>query len=145
MVRDGGFRVSTQVLQLQLLFERLCGRGLANGKNPIGIIMPCHRVIGSTGNLTGYGLDRERTLPAFGRVRPGLNRRPVSTHASFIVRRFTCSHTGPAAEVPQRGRCGQFVFLGMLPAKFTWYLPSMVPVPSSPMLKTRADSQGLVP
>ncbi|MEU7859777.1 methylated-DNA--[protein]-cysteine S-methyltransferase [Nonomuraea sp. NPDC049141] len=29
--------------------------GLANGKNPIGIIVPCHRVIGSTGNLTGYG------------------------------------------------------------------------------------------
>lgn len=29
--------------------------GLANGKNPISIIVPCHRVIGSTGNLTGYG------------------------------------------------------------------------------------------
>ncbi|MCG5214738.1 methylated-DNA--[protein]-cysteine S-methyltransferase [Streptosporangium sp. KLBMP 9127] len=29
--------------------------GLANGKNPIGIIVPCHRVVGSTGNLTGYG------------------------------------------------------------------------------------------
>jgi methylated-DNA-[protein]-cysteine S-methyltransferase len=29
--------------------------GLANGKNPIGIIVPCHRIIGSTGNLTGYG------------------------------------------------------------------------------------------
>ncbi|MCW2888683.1 MAG: methylated-DNA-[protein]-cysteine S-methyltransferase [Streptosporangiaceae bacterium] len=29
--------------------------GLANGKNPIGIIVPCHRVVGSTGDLTGYG------------------------------------------------------------------------------------------
>ncbi|WP_433516989.1 methylated-DNA--[protein]-cysteine S-methyltransferase [Nonomuraea sp. CA-143628] len=29
--------------------------GLANGKNPIGIIVPCHRVVGSTGSLTGYG------------------------------------------------------------------------------------------
>ncbi|HUR01881.1 MAG TPA: methylated-DNA--[protein]-cysteine S-methyltransferase [Nonomuraea sp.] len=29
--------------------------GLANGKNPIGIIVPCHRVVGSTGHLTGYG------------------------------------------------------------------------------------------
>ena len=29
--------------------------GLANGKNPIGIIVPCHRVVGSTGRLTGYG------------------------------------------------------------------------------------------
>jgi methylated-DNA-[protein]-cysteine S-methyltransferase len=29
--------------------------GLANGSNPIAIIMPCHRVIGSNGKLTGYG------------------------------------------------------------------------------------------
>ncbi|MEV6862114.1 methylated-DNA--[protein]-cysteine S-methyltransferase [Streptosporangium subroseum] len=29
--------------------------GLANGKNPIGVIVPCHRVVGSTGGLTGYG------------------------------------------------------------------------------------------
>lgn len=38
--------------------------GLANGKNPIGIVIPCHRVVGSTGNLTGYdgGLDRKRAL-----------------------------------------------------------------------------------
>jgi methylated-DNA-[protein]-cysteine S-methyltransferase len=41
--------------------------GLANGKNPIGIIVPCHRVVGSTGDLTGYGggLDRKRELLAF--------------------------------------------------------------------------------
>ena len=30
--------------------------GMANGKNPIPIIIPCHRVIGSNGNLTGYAL-----------------------------------------------------------------------------------------
>jgi methylated-DNA-[protein]-cysteine S-methyltransferase len=29
--------------------------GAANGRNPIAIIVPCHRVIGSTGQLTGYG------------------------------------------------------------------------------------------
>ena len=29
--------------------------GLANGRNPISILIPCHRVIGSTGTLTGYG------------------------------------------------------------------------------------------
>ncbi|PRZ42216.1 methylated-DNA-[protein]-cysteine S-methyltransferase [Antricoccus suffuscus] len=36
----------------------------ANGKNPIGIIVPCHRVIGSDGSLTGYagGLERKRFL-----------------------------------------------------------------------------------
>ena len=38
--------------------------GLANGHNPIGIIVPCHRVIGANGSLTRYGggLDRERAL-----------------------------------------------------------------------------------
>lgn len=38
--------------------------GLANGHNPIGIIVPCHRVIGANGSLTGYGggLDRKRML-----------------------------------------------------------------------------------
>ncbi|WP_329168479.1 methylated-DNA--[protein]-cysteine S-methyltransferase [Streptomyces sp. NBC_01267] len=43
--------------------------GLANGKNPVGIIVPCHRVIGSTGSLTGYGggLDRKQRLLAFER------------------------------------------------------------------------------
>jgi methylated-DNA-[protein]-cysteine S-methyltransferase len=43
--------------------------GLANGRNPIGIIVPCHRVIGSSGDLTGYGggLDRKRHLLAFER------------------------------------------------------------------------------
>ena len=29
--------------------------GLANGRNPISIIVPCHRVIGADGSLTGYG------------------------------------------------------------------------------------------
>ena len=38
--------------------------GLANGRNPIAIIVPCHRVIGSDGSLTGYGggLERKRHL-----------------------------------------------------------------------------------
>lgn len=41
--------------------------GLANGRNPIGIIVPCHRVVGAGGALTGYGggLDRKRRLLAF--------------------------------------------------------------------------------
>lgn len=34
--------------------------GLANGANPIGIVVPCHRVIGSDGSLTGYGGGIER-------------------------------------------------------------------------------------
>jgi methylated-DNA-[protein]-cysteine S-methyltransferase len=38
--------------------------GLANGQNPVAIIVPCHRVIGADGSLTGYGggLDAKRVL-----------------------------------------------------------------------------------
>lgn len=40
--------------------------GLANGRNPISIVVPCHRVIGANGSLTGYGggLERKRWLLA---------------------------------------------------------------------------------
>ncbi|KRV49184.1 cysteine methyltransferase [Wenjunlia vitaminophila] len=49
--------------------------GLANGKNPISVIVPCHRVVGADGSLTGYGgglarkralLEHEGALPAAG-------------------------------------------------------------------------------
>lgn len=49
----------------------LCGKpkavraiGTANGRNPVSIIVPCHRVIGKNGSLTGYGggIDRKRFL-----------------------------------------------------------------------------------
>jgi len=52
---------------------RRCGRpdavraaGAATGRNPITVIIPCHRIMGSGGALTGYagGLDRKRTLLA---------------------------------------------------------------------------------
>jgi O-6-methylguanine DNA methyltransferase len=38
--------------------------GLANGRNPISVMLPCHRVIGAAGDLTGYGggLARKRWL-----------------------------------------------------------------------------------
>lgn len=41
--------------------------GLANGRNPVGIIVPCHRVVGANGSLTGYGggLDRKQRLLDF--------------------------------------------------------------------------------
>jgi methylated-DNA-[protein]-cysteine S-methyltransferase len=48
--------------------------GLANGKNPIGVIVPCHRVIGAGGGLTGYGggLARKQALLDHERAtRPG--------------------------------------------------------------------------
>ncbi len=41
--------------------------GLSNGRNPISIIVPCHRVIGASGSLTGYGggLERKQFLLGF--------------------------------------------------------------------------------
>ncbi|MCP3061020.1 methylated-DNA--[protein]-cysteine S-methyltransferase [Myxococcus sp. K38C18041901] len=38
--------------------------GLANGANPVGIVVPCHRVVGANGSLTGYGggIQRKRWL-----------------------------------------------------------------------------------
>jgi methylated-DNA-[protein]-cysteine S-methyltransferase len=40
--------------------------GAANGRNPLAVIVPCHRVIGAAGALTGYGggLERKRLLLA---------------------------------------------------------------------------------
>lgn len=48
--------------------------GMANGRNPISIIVPCHRVVGADGSLTGYGggLDAKRWLLAHERERVGL-------------------------------------------------------------------------
>jgi methylated-DNA-[protein]-cysteine S-methyltransferase len=49
--------------------------GLANGHNPISIIVPCHRVIGAGGSLTGYGggLERKRTLLELEKRRNSVN------------------------------------------------------------------------
>ena len=49
--------------------------GAANGRNPIPIIVPCHRVIGSDGSLTGFGggLDRKRWLLRHEGAQPELN------------------------------------------------------------------------
>lgn len=55
---------------------RRCGAravGAANGKNPISIILPCHRVVGSSGSLTGYagGIKRKLWLLQHERVDVG--------------------------------------------------------------------------
>jgi methylated-DNA-[protein]-cysteine S-methyltransferase len=49
--------------------------GLANGHNPIAIVVPCHRVIGANGSLTGYGggLDRKRALLALEKKHASVN------------------------------------------------------------------------
>jgi methylated-DNA-[protein]-cysteine S-methyltransferase len=59
--------------------------GGANGKNPISIIIPCHRVIGSNGSLTGYGggIERKRFL--------------LDLEASFLNSRIQMSCSGRVA------------------------------------------------
>jgi methylated-DNA-[protein]-cysteine S-methyltransferase len=48
--------------------------GLANGQNPISIVVPCHRVIGANGSLTGYGggIEAKRWLLSHEAARAGL-------------------------------------------------------------------------
>jgi methylated-DNA-[protein]-cysteine S-methyltransferase len=48
--------------------------GAANGANPVAVVLPCHRIIGSDGSLTGYGggLDRKRWLLSHEGVNLGL-------------------------------------------------------------------------
>jgi methylated-DNA-[protein]-cysteine S-methyltransferase len=54
--------------------------GLANGANPIAVVVPCHRVIGTDGSLTGYGggLERKRWLLAHEGVKGLLGNEPAS-------------------------------------------------------------------
>ncbi len=58
--------------------------GLANGANPIGVVVPCHRVIGADGTLTGYGggLGRKRWLLAH-------EARAGRAQGEFAVRAFS--------------------------------------------------------
>jgi methylated-DNA-[protein]-cysteine S-methyltransferase len=63
--------------------------GLANGHNPIGIIVPCHRIIGANGGLTGYGggIERKRWLLAHEarwsyELAPAVSTAPASSRAS---------------------------------------------------------------
>lgn len=61
-----GETVSYGAIALRLGMTPAASRavGLANGRNPIPIVIPCHRVIGANGSLTGYagGLERKQVL-----------------------------------------------------------------------------------
>jgi methylated-DNA-[protein]-cysteine S-methyltransferase len=61
--------------------------GLANGRNPIGIVVPCHRVIGADGSLTGYGggLPNKRwLLDHEARVRTPIEALPLFSGAALV-------------------------------------------------------------
>ena len=53
--QHGQTRSYTQIAQAVGSPKALRAVGAANGANPVAIIVPCHRVIGSNGTLTGYG------------------------------------------------------------------------------------------
>ena len=61
--------------------------GLANGANPIGVVVPCHRVVGSNGRLTGYagGLSRKRWLLAHEGVQFADEQRIAATRGERAV------------------------------------------------------------
>lgn len=68
--------------------------GAANGRNPVALVVPCHRVVGSTGAITGYagGLDRKRWLLDHERATSGTTLFPLDTRDASDM-----SLTGPPA------------------------------------------------
>ena len=61
--------------------------GLANGANPLPIVVPCHRVIGADGSLTGFGggLDIKRKLLALERTAAGPNRERAAPQLDLLA------------------------------------------------------------
>ncbi|HEX7969042.1 MAG TPA: methylated-DNA--[protein]-cysteine S-methyltransferase [Stellaceae bacterium] len=79
--------------------------GLANGANPVGIVVPCHRVVGSDGAMTGYGggIERKRWLLAHERAaHPPCASADTSTDAGPVAGRHGRG-AGPS-DPPEVGR-----------------------------------------
>jgi len=67
--------------------------GLANGSNPIGIVVPCHRVIGANNSLTGYGGGMER-------------KQWLLEHEGAAVARGRSQSPLPGVDFSTQSRCG---------------------------------------
>lgn len=65
-IPPGQTRTYAQIAQAAGSPRAVRATGMANGQNPIALIVPCHRVIGANGTLTGYagGVERKRWLLA---------------------------------------------------------------------------------
>jgi methylated-DNA-[protein]-cysteine S-methyltransferase len=59
--------------------------GAANGKNPIAIITPCHRVIGASGMLTGFGLEAKAGLLSLGARKDSSTPRRGHVNSNSII------------------------------------------------------------
>ena len=60
--------------------------GLANGSNPVGVVVPCHRVIGTNGSLTGYGggIERKSWLLKHETSAPAMKRNKLYSETRFM-------------------------------------------------------------
>lgn len=91
--------------------------GAANGDNPLPLIVPCHRIVGAVGDLTGYGgglplkqrlLALEGAMPADGEGWPAWAARQQASQPSFLIGprstrifcRPTCRYTRGISRVP---------------------------------------------
>jgi methylated-DNA-[protein]-cysteine S-methyltransferase len=74
--------------------------GLANGSNPVGVIVPCHRVIGSNGSLTGYGGGMERKRWLLEHERPGAH--PSRSYSRYARTAFRTPLPGVPPPIARR-------------------------------------------
>ncbi|MBM3368533.1 MAG: methylated-DNA--[protein]-cysteine S-methyltransferase [Betaproteobacteria bacterium] len=75
--------------------------GAATGRNPIGVVVPCHRIMGSDGSLTGYAGGWRRSAPCSNwRVRWASNRRSESPRRRRAERGSACEGRYLRASAP---------------------------------------------
>jgi methylated-DNA-[protein]-cysteine S-methyltransferase len=79
--------------------------GMANGANPVGIVVPCHRVIGANASLTGYGggIERKRWLleheGAARRVGAPYGKRPLRQYRDFYLKKLDAQEEKPVERI----------------------------------------------
>lgn len=87
--------------------------GLANGSNPVAVVVPCHRVIGSDGSLTGYGggIERKHWLLEHEKRDAAGTPRHGSPRSSDIARHSSMKHRGAPPFPRSLRQGGDFDFL----------------------------------
>jgi len=105
--------------------------GMANNRNPISIIIPCHRVIGASGKLVGYAggvdikeklLGFEKLIYTFNRLKESYNIKSSKIKTSFIVddnTRIFFKRIG--FSIPKKDKDFKDMIEGLLPPSFEFY------------------------